>query len=194
MQKDIFIPICCLDSFHCYSFHCYRDQHQLMLLQGRSGSWSFFMDILWTVALDFSSPSVHIISLQILVQQLVEVGINSSKKHFHFFFKQCSILITFIFFKQNIPFNMESKFLIFRPKKLHMFSSVNVCTSFLRVILLLMSQIFLPPLIFVLFCSASRVGMFLSQPQGCQTHFPQGSHQPRGWLQRAKYNFRTVWM
>ena len=28
--------------------------------------------------------------------------------------------------------------------------------------------------------------------QGCQTHFHPGLHQPRGCLQRAECNFRTV--
>ena len=38
----------------------------------------------------------------------------------------------------------------------------------------------------------SRVGGFVyALEQGCQTHFHQGPHQPRGCLQRAECNFRT---
>lgn len=59
-------------------------------------SEAFVMNILWTVALECSSPSAHMISLHILLQQLIHIGLHSYKVYFHFW-KQ--VLIKFLFLK-----------------------------------------------------------------------------------------------
>ena len=38
----------------------------------------------------------------------------------------------------------------------------------------------------------AELALQCSSMQGCQAHFHRGPHQPRGCLQRAKCNFRTV--